>query len=108
MQISFAALSCSNLAALSCSNLAALSCSNLAAPSCSNLVALSCSNLAALSCSNLAALCVQKRVCRPSYRLFLMGAPEPPEKCEKHFANKKYMYLITVTQTVMILTNRYN
>ena len=32
MQISFAALSCSNLAALSsCSNLAALSCSNLAA-----------------------------------------------------------------------------
>ena len=31
MQISFAALSCSNLAALSCSNLAAPSCSNLAA-----------------------------------------------------------------------------
>ena len=31
MQISFAALSCSNLAVLSCSNLAALSCSNLAA-----------------------------------------------------------------------------
>ena len=39
MQISFAALSCSNLAALSCSNLAALSCSNLAALSCSNLAA---------------------------------------------------------------------
>ena len=31
MQISFAALSCSNLVALSCSNLAALCCSNLAA-----------------------------------------------------------------------------
>ena len=31
MQISFAALSCSNLVALSCSNLTALSCSNLAA-----------------------------------------------------------------------------
>ena len=53
MQISFAALSCSNLAALSCSNLAAPSCNNLAA----------------FSCSNLAALCVQ-RVCRPSCRLF--------------------------------------
>ena len=66
MQISFAALRCSNLVALSCSKLAALSCSNLAAPSCSNLAAVSCSNLAALSCSNLAALCVQ-RVCRPSY-----------------------------------------
>ena len=64
MQISFTALSCSNLAALSCSN--------LAAPNCSNLVALSCSNLAALSCSNLAALCVE-RVCRPSCRLFLKG-----------------------------------
>ena len=38
MQISFAALSCSNLAALSCSNLAALSCSNLAAHCC-NLAA---------------------------------------------------------------------
>ena len=31
MQISFAALSCSNLAALSCSNLVALSCDNLVA-----------------------------------------------------------------------------
>ena len=39
MQISFAALSCSNLVALSCSNLVALSCSNLAALSCSNLAA---------------------------------------------------------------------
>ena len=66
MQISFAALNCSNLAALSCSNLAAPSCSNLVALSCSYLAALSCSYLAALSCSNLAALYVQ-RVCRPSY-----------------------------------------
>ena len=64
VQISFAALSCSNLAALSCSNLAASSCSNLAA--------LSCSNLVALSCSNFATHCVQ-RVCRPSCRLFLIG-----------------------------------
>ena len=47
MQISFAALSCSNLAALSCSN------------------------LAAPSYSNLAARCVQ-RVCRPSCRLLLL------------------------------------
>ena len=39
MQISFTALSCSNLVAISCSNLAALSCSNLAALSCSNLAA---------------------------------------------------------------------
>ena len=75
MQISFAALSCSNFAALSCSNLAALSYSNLAALSCSNLVAhcllqpcglcifcmqirflaLSCSLFAANSCSLFAA-----------------------------------------------------
>ena len=51
---------------------AALSCSNLAAPSCSNRAAVSCSNLVALGCSNLEALCVQ-RVCRPNCRLFLMG-----------------------------------
>ena len=75
MQISFAALSCSNLATLSCSNLAALSCSNLAALSCSKLaahcllqpcglcvfgmqirfLALSCSLFAANSCSLFAA-----------------------------------------------------
>ena len=62
MQISFAALSCSNLAALGCGNLVALSCGNLAALSCSNLAALSCSNLAAhclwLVCGLFAALCV--------------------------------------------------
>ena len=98
MQISFAALSCSNLAALSCSNLAALSCSNLAAPSCSNLVALSCSSLAALSCSNLAALCVQ-RVCRPSCRLFLMGGVWTYmyiNKLKKNSAEKSYVSPISL------------
>ena len=91
MQISFAALSCSNLAALSCNNLAALSCSNLAAPSCSNLATLSCSNLAALSCSNLAALCVQ-RVCRPSCRLFLMcGVWTLNKKLKQNSAEKSYV-----------------
>ena len=90
MQISFAALSCSNLAALSCSNLAALSCSNLAASSCSNLAALSCSNLAALSCSNLAALCVQ-RVCRPSCRLFTMGGVWTQNNKLKNSAEKSYV-----------------
>ena len=39
MQISFAAVRCSNLVALSCSNLAALSCRNLAALNYSNLAA---------------------------------------------------------------------
>ena len=67
MQISFAALSCSNLVALSCSNLAALSCNNLAAhcllQPCSlcvfrmqiRFLALSCSLFAANSCSLFAA-----------------------------------------------------
>ena len=67
MQISFAALSCSNLAALSCSNLVALSCSNLAAHCllqpcglCAfhmqiRFLALSCSLFAANSCSLFAA-----------------------------------------------------
>ena len=67
MQISFAALSCSNLGAHSCSNLAALSCSNLAAhcllQPCGlcvfhmqiRFLALCCSLFAANSCSLFAA-----------------------------------------------------
>ena len=83
MQISFAALSCSNLVALSCINLAALSCSNLAAPSCSNLAALSCSNLAAHSCSNLAVLSGLPRVREKSGKLkFFQGQGFVREFCK--------------------------